>query len=51
MTLDVFLYIIVYVKNTAVHVLTFFFLPTLLLTCIESILENTNDVLYFIICI
>ena len=44
MTLDYFLFIVVYVHNTAVHVRTLFFLPIYILTFIESILENVNKV-------
>ena len=37
-------FIIVYVHNSEIHVLNFFFLSILLLTFIESILKNVNDV-------
>ena len=39
-----FIFMVVYVQNSEIHVLTFFFLSILFLTFIESILEKVNDV-------
>ena len=43
-----YFFIIVYVQNSAIHVLTFFFLSIFFLTCIESILENVNNVVFLL---
>ena len=43
MNIDHFVYIVVYVHNSAVHALTLLFLPIFFLTFIEPILENDND--------
>ena len=43
MTIYCFLYIIVYINNSEIHVLNFFS-SVLFLKFIESILENVNDV-------
>ena len=41
-----YLFIIIYLQNSVIHVLAFLFLSILFLTFIESILENANDVVY-----
>ena len=49
MNLYWFLFIGVYVQNSAIHVLTFYSVSILLLTFIESILENENDVVFLLL--